>query len=211
MYSNNKGYIGFSRSKRSLNAIENYEVPMTLIKKDIINEFLKSNPYEYTDDQLEILLKIPVNRWKFVAKECVKAASWHHTGKLYKKTYHFELDDIAQYLLSNDYETEYQEYKLRKNKDESKEFEYVYLLVNIWGGTKRYPKIIGTEEIVGIKEKYDVWVYYLDNDRIRKIKSTGSKIEAASYYSTYDKLIKERKQFKSTKRMFNKIIKLKGF
>lgn len=61
VYSKNSGYVGFSRSERSLNAIKSYEIPITLIKKDSVNEFLKDNPYEYTEDQLEILLNIPVN------------------------------------------------------------------------------------------------------------------------------------------------------
>ncbi|EGQ3597247.1 hypothetical protein KND94_001953 [Staphylococcus pseudintermedius] len=205
------GYIGFSRSVRSMHAIEDFEIPISLINKNIINEFLNVNPFAYTDDELNRLLSIPLNRWKFVAEECIRPSSWHHTGKLYRATNHYSLNDIAQYLLENNYEQAYQEYKSKKNNDDPKEIEYVYLLVNIWGGTKRYPKIVGTEEIVGIKEKYDVWVYYLDNDKIRKIKSTGSKVEKELSYSTYDKLIQEKKQFKSTKRMFNKIIKLKGF
>ncbi|HAR5836070.1 TPA: hypothetical protein I1527_002360 [Staphylococcus pseudintermedius] len=205
------GYIGFSRSVRSMHAIEDFEIPISLINKNIINKFLNVNPFAYTDDELNRLLSIPLNRWKFVAEECIRPSSWHHTGKLYRATNHYSLNDIAQYLLENNYEQAYQEYKSKKNNDDPKEIEYVYLLVNIWGGTKRYPKIVGTEEIVGIKEKYDVWVYYLDNDKIRKIKSTGSKVEKELSYSTYDKLIQEKKQFKSTKRMFNKIIKLKGF
>ncbi|WMZ54928.1 hypothetical protein [Staphylococcus pseudintermedius] len=194
-----------------MHAIEDFEIPISLINKNIINKFLNVNPFAYTDDELNRLLSIPLNRWKFVAEECIRPSSWHHTGKLYRATNHYSLNDIAQYLLENNYEQAYQEYKSKKNNDDPKEIEYVYLLVNIWGGTKRYPKIVGTEEIVGIKEKYDVWVYYLDNDKIRKIKSTGSKVEKELSYSTYDKLIQEKKQFKSTKRMFNKIIKLKGF
>ncbi|EGQ3391996.1 hypothetical protein G0U17_002131 [Staphylococcus pseudintermedius] len=187
------GYIGFSRSVRSMHAIEDFEIPISLINKNIINEFLNVNPFAYTDDELNRLLSIPLNRWKFVAEECIRPSSWHHTGKLYRATNHYSLNDIAQYLLENNYEQAYQEYKSKKNNDDPKEIEYVYLLVNIWGGTKRYPKIVGTEEIVGIKEKYDVWVYYLDNDKIRKIKSTGSKVEKELSYSTYDKLIQEKK------------------
>ena len=46
----NKGYIGYSRSVRSEMAIENYEVPKSLINRDLIDNFfsdLEEDKYYY--------------------------------------------------------------------------------------------------------------------------------------------------------------------
>lgn len=36
----NKGYVGFERSVRSQQAIESYEMPLSMIKRGVIDEFL---------------------------------------------------------------------------------------------------------------------------------------------------------------------------
>ena len=40
MFNKNSGYVGYSRSVRSQNAIEDYEVPLSFINKSLVENFL---------------------------------------------------------------------------------------------------------------------------------------------------------------------------
>ena len=91
----NRGYIGSSRSVRSYNAIEDFEVPLSMFKKELIEQFLATykkwnevNDYKLDDiivindihpDDITFLKQISISEWKFIANTC-GASSWNHTG-----------------------------------------------------------------------------------------------------------------------------------
>lgn len=46
----NSGYDGYSRSIRSAEAIESFEVPLSMINKELINTFLDEYESDFTED-----------------------------------------------------------------------------------------------------------------------------------------------------------------
>lgn len=54
----NSGYIGYSRSVRSQKAIEDYELPLSLINKSIIESFLNEYEEEFPKNELSFLQKL---------------------------------------------------------------------------------------------------------------------------------------------------------
>lgn len=124
-----RGYIGISRSVRSQKAINSYEIPISMITRNLIDEFLG---YEiFTDDEISKLEKISVAKWKYVAKERVNPSSWHHTSKFYNITYHYDLKTLSDKLLSmKNLDEEYKAYlkskkPCTKNKKQIKKKEKV--------------------------------------------------------------------------------------
>ena len=117
MFNSNKGYVGKSRSVRSQEAIADYEVPMSMISKRLIESFLNENNENFSEEDFRYLEKTSVAKWKFVAKQKVCAASWHHTSKFFNATDHYALGDIATFILDNKQilDIEYKEF-LAKNK-----------------------------------------------------------------------------------------------
>ena len=224
----NEGYIGNSRSVRSYIAIEDFEVPLSMFKKDLIREFLSTyekwdevNDYKLDNiivindihpDDIEFLKQISVSEWKFVAKTC-EASSWHHTGKYFKKTDHYSLLQLSIEILKRKdiLKDEYKEYKekcIASQREISENLSFGVIKVQNWGGTRKHPKLLGYLTRAGIV-KGD-WLYYLDeNGKLSKYKKHSNKVEYFKSYNSYEELIKEHKQFKGRKRMFNKIIKEK--
>src|SRR5690554_4486943 len=142
MLNRNSGYVGHSRSVRSYNAIEGYEVPLTMIKRDLVDEFLEDNKEEFKND-LEFLKSVSVAKWKYVAKT-MPATSWHHTSKHFNKTNHYDLLEVAEEIIERKQtlDKDYKEYMEEKKKNNS-DVEYGVIKVQIWGGTRRYPKVVG--------------------------------------------------------------------
>lgn len=61
------GYIGRRRSNNSLRAIEHFEMPLSMINKDVLidlKEELKSGYYEEVDDKI---FDLSVSIWKYAA------------------------------------------------------------------------------------------------------------------------------------------------
>lgn len=106
-----KGYVGSSRSVRSQSSVDNFEVPVSMICKSLVKDFISYNCYDA--DTSSLLLSVPVSLWKFVAERKVTASSWHHTGVFFRETLHYELSDIADYILNNfdSISSEYKEYR----------------------------------------------------------------------------------------------------
>lgn len=213
MFSNN-GYIGSSRSVRSQEAITNYEVPMTMINKNLIKEFLFNNKILFSVDELEFLEKVSVAKWKYVAKIRVGATSWHHVGKFFNKVDHYNLLEVAQKIIDDrdNLDDEYKKYKekMKINKaDEKKDFSYAVIKVQVWGGSRKHPKLLGYEEVAGIV--IGEWFYYLfsNGNDVGRYKINGNKVEWINEYNSYLELVNEHKNYKNKKRMFNKLIKIK--
>lgn len=144
-------YIGESRSIRSADAIDHFEVPLSWFTKDVLMRFKKSgfNNQDSTTDSKPFpdqIFKVPLYVWKFVAKT-IGPSSWHHTGKFYRKTYQYSLVEVAEYLTDH-YRNEINEsnylrrhcFNNRHNRQPSK---LGVLKVTDWGGTRNHPKLLG--------------------------------------------------------------------
>jgi len=119
MFYRNSGYIGYSRSVRSQRAVNDYEVPMSMISRSFIDEFLDTYEDDFTPEELNQLRKTSVTKWKYAAKERVSSSSWHHTSKFFNKTDHYSLSGIAEVILSlgESLDAEYKAYQESKRTD----------------------------------------------------------------------------------------------
>lgn len=205
MFNKNSGYVGYSRSVRSQKAIEDYEVPLSFINKNLVEDFLS----EY--DEFKSLEKVPVSLWKFVAKS-TSPSSWHHTSNRYNKTNHYSLVELAEIIEDDidywkgEYKKELEERRLEKTK-RLENLRLAVITAEIWGGTRKHPKMIGTEEVLCIiKGAYGYPVTESENSRY---KLDANKNSVGKHYKIeeYNELVKIHKNFKSKKREINKLIK----
>ncbi|EDN8351805.1 hypothetical protein GT375_14145 [Listeria monocytogenes] len=197
------GYIGTRRSERSQDAIEDYEVPLNHFNKGLIQAFIDEN------EEYDTLRTKTVRLWKFVATR-VGATSWHHTGTYFNETDHYSLEKVADELLRNgiDWEKEYK--TCVKQEQEIATSEPIFLSVikvQIWGGSKKHPKLIGHEVVMGVKKKG--WLYAVSNATQSKYKLSANKVEMQKDYSLddYSALTKVFSEFKAQKRVINKKVK----
>ena len=203
----NKGYVGYQRSVRSQVAIESFEMPLSMIKKDVIQEFIRQN------DEYESLKKISVTIWKYVAKQ-IGSDSWHHTSSYYNKTDHYSLFSIADYLLEHDIDEikdSYQAEKEAKQAEKNQELNDIKLAVATvqqWGGSRRHPHLIGMQQVLGVK-KGD-WLYTVSDSDQDKYNLYARKVESFDTFKLNDyqsKLVKKYPGFKSMKRQINRMVK----
>ncbi|WP_271005722.1 hypothetical protein [Listeria seeligeri] len=197
------GYIGTKRSNNSQFAIENYEVPLNHFNKDIIQTFINEN------EEYESLRTATVKFWKYVA-ERIGSTSWHHTGSYFNETNHYSLSTVAEELLENEakWEEKYKAYL--EGEKESNATENIFLSVinvQIWGGTKKHPKIVGYEKVMGVI-KGD-WLYAVSQAEQNKYKLSANKVEAQTNFplERYNELVKKYPDFKAQKRAINKKVK----
>jgi hypothetical protein len=203
MFDLNSGYSGYSRSKASSSAIDSYELPLSLMNKNSIKNFTS----EYKE--YEKLKDIPVYIWKYQAK-LTGASSWHHTGIKFKKTDHYSLFKVGDDLLEKNIDELKKDYKNSKKlkEEEQKNYYYTVLYSQIWGGTRKHPKIVDYEYIAGIE--VGDWVYHKDYKSIKKAKTTANKIEKIYRFNSYKELVKNFPQFKGNVKKFNEILKEKN-
>lgn len=203
----NKGYVGYSRSERSQNAIDNYELPLSLIKKSVIQDFI-DDYNEYKE-----LKHIPVAMWKYVAKT-IGSSSWHHTSNRYNKTDHYSLNLIADELKDdyNKWETQYLKSKQIEKENKQKlntqsELRLTVVTSQIWGGTRKHPKIIGHEEFLAIVKGNTA--YPITQSENIKYKLNANKNDYKKLYNIddYKALVKEYPVFKANKRKINRMVK----
>ncbi|MBC6304260.1 hypothetical protein [Listeria immobilis] len=197
------GYIGTKRSVNSQFAIEDYEVPLTHFNKDLIQAFINEN------EEYESLRTATVKLWKYVA-ERIGSTSWHHTGSYYNETNHYSLSTVAEELLENKAEWE-EKYKVYlESEKESRTTENIFLSVikvQIWGGTKKHPKMVGYEQVMGVI-KGD-WLHAVSQAEQSKYKLSANKVEAQTNFllEGYNELVKKYPSFKAKKRAINKKVK----
>lgn len=206
------GYIGRRRSNNSLRAIEHFEMPLSMINKDVLidlKEELKSGYYEEVDDKI---FDLSVSIWKYAAQE-LGSSSWHHTGKYFNQTDHYDLTSVAEYLTEH-IETIKDDYRAKKAKEkqekESKKkvLEVGYIKYQEWGGSFRRPKLIGEEIAVGYIDrsgKKDWLVAYN-----AKFDINANKVIC---YETFDNLkdLKAKCPEKIDLRKFKKYLRNEGF
>lgn len=212
----NSGYVGAKRSVRSQSAIDSYEMPLSMISKDIIDDFLFEYGEDYSEADYLLLKDLSVAKWKYVAKNRIFASSWHHTGSYFNETDHYDLREIAEKIvkLKDDLEDDYKAYKeLQKEvrKDELQNFEFGVIRVQVWGGSRRRPKIIGYDKVAGIV--IGGWLFYKNGHstigRISKYKTSANKVEWFHKYTSYKDLVAKHPEYKKSKKVFNRLIKEK--
>lgn len=191
-------YIGNKRSVRSQLAIENFELPLSLINKDVLDDF-KESIMGFDDEINKDVFNFSVSVWKKLADKKVNPSSWHHTGKYYNRTNHYDLYKIALYLtehfkdVKNEYNTILQDEKKQK-KELNKITEFGLITVNVWGGTRSHPKIIDQESAVG----------YI----IKTGSTTWLKTDKNTKYNVYANKVVDFESFDNLKDLKNKAGKL---
>ncbi|EAD4839246.1 hypothetical protein WO46_15230 [Listeria monocytogenes] len=197
------GYIGTKRSERSQDAIENYEVPLSHFNKDLIQAFVDEN------EEYDTLRTKTVKLWKFVATRA-GATSWHHTGTYFNETDHYSLEKVADELLNNgnDWEKEYKTFVKQEKETATSEPVFLSVLkVQIWGGSRKHPKLEGHEMVMGVKK--EGWLHAVSKAMQSKYKLSANKVEMQKDYSLddYSALTKDFPEFKAQKRAINKKLK----
>lgn len=186
------GYIRQSRSRRSQRAIDNGEVPMSMINKEIIQLVIEELEEEAVDmdcdnipEAIEYIKMQPVKKWKFVA-EHKGADSWHHTSKYHNETDHYDLKSVAAYMIENTeeidslYEEEKNLEKNRKKKEkiEKQKYEYGVIKVEEWEKRRGHFRIAGYDEVAGIISGN--WLYYKilheKEKKLKKYKTDAGKV-----------------------------------
>lgn len=168
------GYIGAQRSTNSKIAIEHYELPLSMVTKDVIGEYLDSDECRecgFTPEQIETLRSTPVAMWKYAAKR-FGHTSWHHTGAYYRKTKHYDLTSVADHLL-NDSETlsvwlDRDRMQKAEAAQQAREPQYGWCKYEIWDGTRTHPHMAGYGTAVGT----------INGDWLREADGTRHKLSA---------------------------------
>lgn len=204
----NSGYVGASRSVRSQEAITSYEVPISMFNKSLIEGFLNEYKDNFSKADLDFLKKVSMSKWKYVAKERVNASSWHHTSSYFNKTNHYDLNIIADKILEikDTLDEECKAYQESQKKDDG--IKYGVIKVQVWGGSRKRPKLEGYTEVAGII--VGDWLFYKDNHSIggssNRYKTTANKVEWLKEYGSYVDLTKNHKEYKNTKKVFNTLL-----
>lgn len=200
-FNKNSGYIGQSRSVRSKEAIDNYEMPISQLNQDIIKKFIEDFPEYYE------LRNEPLAKWKSIAS-MVGRSSWHHTGKYYSKTNHFDIEEIAFRMMQDpiECETYYQEDRLRENnakklKKES-DLKYGHLIYEVWEQKLARSVYKGQATTAGIIDKD--WLYDLNAKRHL---ITGNKVVKVSRYNTFREFSEKHPAFQNKVKEFEDIKK----
>lgn len=208
------GYIRQSRSVNSMNAIEDYEVPMSMISKSLIDD-LKTEEDVSSYDIDDKVFDLPVNIWKFGADK-TGASSWHHTGKYFNCTLHYNLYEVAEYLTTeyNGIRRQFKAYRdsLKQDKEESlKSLKLGYIAYAVWGGSRRHPRIVDHESTYGYIDdsgKKD----WLINQRGERFDIHANKVEELiedSDLKSFKRAV-EKKGLKVDLRRFKKFLRDKG-
>lgn len=210
MFNLNSGYVGGSRSVRSQEAVDSYEVPITMVTKSLIEDFLNDYEEDFSKDDLDYLEKVSVQKWKYVAKMRVSASSWHHTSSYFNRTNHYDLLAIAEKLLEtkDTLDADFKAYQESQKKTDSN-VKYGVMKVQVWGGSRKRPKLEGYEVVTGII--VGDWLYHRTNHsvygEISKLKTSANKVEWLKKYDSYAELTKNHSEYKNTKKVFNSLIK----
>lgn len=150
--------------------------------------------------------KLPVYIWKEQ-----QPTSWHHTGRYFNKTDHYDLAAYAFEFLDDKKTVRNQiqkhRQKLRKKKKEQQTYTH-----NIWGGTRKHPKIVGEEIGYGIIKDSRLYPVIFSNplddySSDRQYYSIYSNNLGYDNYKNYDDMIKHEPLYKSTKHLLNKVLK----
>ena len=145
------GYNNYSMSNNACDAYDSGKKPLSQwTKTDIINA-IKNEIKEYEIDvnfDINILNKLSI---KTLKSEFLTVSEWHHSSKYYNCVdfYSVTVDTTytSEYLInSNEYiKNEIKLDKIKKQNNVKK----AIATWNIWGGTRKYPKVIDTKTVEG--------------------------------------------------------------
>lgn len=211
------GYVGKSRSKRSAAAIDNYIVPVSMINKALINDFLdylESNigkPWrrkglkniKITKNHIDYLRKCKISLWKAVAKT-LKPTEWHHTSRYYNKTNHYYLKEVASVLVQGNYPKDI----LTKDKDVL--CSYGVAKIQEWGGTVDNPIRLGLNFYAGIIKGDWIHCFKIGDDKLYRFKLSANRTKYFKSFNSYSNLINMYPQFEGKEQQFLYIAKIKN-
>ena len=87
-----------------------------------------------------LVTKSQLKAWqkRAVGQGVVSSCEWHHTGKYFNVTEYYDLNDFK--------DLKKEDFPPVKKENKKEEVEVYYVLVSaVWGGTKRYPKIVDVD------------------------------------------------------------------
>lgn len=149
-FNENPGYIGHSRSKRSQLAIKHFEVPLSMIDRDMIESLTDNllSKKEISQKQANWLKRIPIYVWKSQTP-----TSFHHTGLYFNATNHYDLKLYAEEFLKDkslvqDSINEHR--KSKKAKAAGVNYTFATYKHNVWS---RRRHLIGKEYGLGFIEE----------------------------------------------------------
>lgn len=210
----NSGYHGTSRSVRSHEAIRDFEMPLSMIDRAAVDHFIGKSHGFYTDAEIDMLREAPVSVWRYVAK-MTEPTSWHHTGTKFAETNHYSLDALADKIIDHgikairEWMRDDRESKARRKQKQMDGMKFGIVTTNVWGGTKRHPRIIGTETSAGVI--LGTWLYtepyFKENGTRSKIDVSGGNVRKVERFDSFTDLTKAHPEYKGTKKTFNKIMK----
>lgn len=170
MYDMNKGYNGYSMSKRAIEAYESGEKPLSKWKKaDIINGIKAIDP-----DKAAACGKVKAEVLK---KQFLRPSSWHHTSSRLNRTRFYAVDEFMVRHTSMSKIDELA--KIKENTPPAEQNKYIGDIRYLeWEGTRKHPKPIRCEKKnVLIEEKGSFYVVYDLNGQYmmkKKMNSNGT-------------------------------------
>ena len=120
--------------------------------------------------------------------------------------------DVASKIIKikDNLDENYKKYQNNQKKVAS-DIKYGVITVEVWGGTRNYPKLEGYKEAAGII--ISDWLYYKTNQSINgavaKLKTNANKVEKLIIYNTYEELAECHKNYQNIKDVFDKLIEEK--
>lgn len=168
------------RSERSQEAIENFRVPDALINNETLNDFFANCLSEGIIDAEDYiyLQRFKSGLWKYVARECTDTDEWHHFGRYYSKSKHYDLNTILIYILTHKdtIVRDYIKYKINENKKrpDFRKFPICKFGYNVWDKNKKHPRIISVEYKMGVDDGRGV--YFIQNGKVHRKKWSGNNV-----------------------------------
>lgn len=133
------GYYGYSMSNNAYDCYRDHIMPLSKwTKDDVLSEIAKVDK-----TKLESYRKLKL----YQLKELLSYDSWHHTSNRFNVTDFYRFDEGK----FETYELSYLQ-GIQKPKKVEAEAERYQATVQVWGGTRSHPRVIGTETVEGVRK-----------------------------------------------------------
>lgn len=138
------GYNNYSMSNNAVIAYLTGEKPRSKWTKTEIVEEIKKVDKTFFEKYSQIeKVKVSILKDYFL-----RNSSWHHTSKYYNKTDFYSID--IDYIESFTEENYLDIIKANSVKKETPQEDTYTATFNVWGGTRKHPKVVGTKTFTGI-------------------------------------------------------------
>lgn len=141
----NSGYVGYSMSVRAEQAYNNGLLPLSKIKAKQLRE-----------NGIDISLIF--FKW-LVTYNHITPTEWHHTGKLFTKTYFYDLKNINEQINELNIQDLRKEFISNRNKDRG---YYAKVEYKEWSGSRRYGHYVTETAFVYV---FKGWAYINENTK----------------------------------------------